>query len=259
MKLHFSKRDTLIVVLSTLLFVLLIIIAQFYFLTPLKSDLKLKQQELNSEQKLLEVVSQKKVDNAKITTEDTMELQKKVPVEPLQGQLILELEKVETLSNSQIKSMSFTKDVGANTGADQTNTQIANGQQSTAANQNTANQSTASKDTATQQAASAQTIALKKLTVSLTVESPSYEEFEKFIETLESLKRIVVVEAITYSGGQEITSLGQEDQPLSYSLTISAFYMPSLEDLQAQLPKMDATAPAGKENPLTQFSDLTHP
>jgi type IV pilus assembly protein PilO len=95
---------------------------------------------------------------------------------------------------------------------------------------------------------------LKKLTVSLSVESPSYEDLEKFIDTLESLNRIVVVESISYSGGQEITSLDQEDEPLSYSLTISAFYMPSLTDLAAELPKIDAPAPAGKDNPLSQFS-----
>jgi len=98
---------------------------------------------------------------------------------------------------------------------------------------------------------------MKKLTVSLSVESPSYEKLEKFIATLESLKRIIVVESISYSGGQEITSLDQEDQPLTYSLTISAFYMPSLTDLAAELPKIDAPKPAGKDNPLSQFSAST--
>jgi type IV pilus assembly protein PilO len=100
---------------------------------------------------------------------------------------------------------------------------------------------------------------MKKLTVNLSVESASYEDFEKFISTLESLKRIVVVESINYTGGPEITSLTDNINPLSYSLTISAFYMPTLADLQAQLPKIDTPAPAGKQNPLSQFSATTTP
>ncbi|MEY2192654.1 pilus assembly protein PilO [Neobacillus sp. BF23-41] len=251
MKLRFSKKQSLIIGIVTLLVVLFLVYAQFFKLSPLKSDLANKQQSLESEQKLLEIVSQKKAGDTKKTTEDTRELQKKLPVKPLQEQLILDLEKAENLSKSKISSMSFSKDADVNTSADQATAENANGQQTTT------NQATANQDTAAQQTASTQIAGLKKLTVSLSVESPSYEDLEKFIDTLESLNRIVVVESISYSGGQEITSLDQEDKPLSYSLTISAFYMPSLTDLAAELPKIDAPAPAGKDNPLSQFSATT--
>jgi type IV pilus assembly protein PilO len=253
MKLHFSKRDKLIIGVGALLLVVLIIYAQFFILTPLKSDKGIKQQSLKSEQKLLDIVSQKKVDTAQTSTEDTRVLQKKIPVQPLQEQFILDLEKAETVSNSQISSMNFSKDAGATTAGDTANTQNASGQQNSSTNQNGANNSTTS-----QQTGPAAPTGLEKLTVQLSVESPTYEELEKFIETLESLTRIVVVEAIAYSGGQEITSLDQEDQPISYSLTISAYYMPVLADLQAQLPKIDAPAPVNKENPLSQFSNITN-
>jgi type IV pilus assembly protein PilO len=251
MKLRFSKKQSLIIGVVTLLMVLFLVYAQFFQLSPLKSDLANKQQSLESEQKLLEIVSQKKAEDTKKTTEDTRELQKKLPVNPLQEQLILDLEKAENLSKSKISSMSFSKDADVNTTADQATAENANGQQATT-NQTDTNQATAS-----QQTASAQIAGLKKLTVSLSVESPSYEDLEKFIDTLESLNRIVVVESISYSGGEEITSLDQEDEPLTYSLTISAFYMPSLTDLAAELPKIDAPAPAGKDNPLSQFSATT--
>jgi type IV pilus assembly protein PilO len=35
--------------------------------------------------------------------------------------------------------------------------------------------------------------------------------------------------------------------------------MPTLADLAAELPKIDAPAPAGKDNPLSQFSATTEP
>lgn len=254
MKLRFSKRQSLIIGIVALLVVLFLVYAQFFMLTPLKSDLGIKQQSLESEQKLLEIVSQKNVEDTKKTTEDTKELQKKLPVKPLQEQLILDLEKAENLSNSKISSMSFSKDADVSTSTDPANAENANGQQTT---ENQAATTTTTQDTTGQQPATSQTSGMKKITVSLSVESPSYEELEKFVETLESLKRIIVVESISYSGGQEITSLNQEDQPLTYSLTFSAFYMPSLADLAAELPKIDAPAPAGKDNPLSQFSATT--
>ena len=256
MKLRFSKKQGLIIGGVALLVVLVILYAQFFKLSPLKIDLVSKQQSLESEQKLLEIASQKKAEDTKKTSEDTKELQKKLPVKPLQEQLILDLEKAENLSNSKISSMSFSKDADVTVAADQTNAGNATGQQP-ATTQTDTTQAAATQDPSAQAAASPQTAGMKKLTVSLSVESPSYEKLEKFIATLESLQRIIVVESISYSGGQEITSLDQEDQPLTYSLTISAFYMPSLTDLAAELPKIDAPKPAGKDNPLSQFSAST--
>ncbi|WP_026563427.1 hypothetical protein [Bacillus sp. UNC41MFS5] len=257
MKLRFSKKQGLIIGAVALILVLFIVYSQFFKLAPLKSDLKMKQQSLESEQKLLEIVSQKNAEETQKTSEDTKELQKKLPVKPLQEQLILDLEKAENISNSKISSMSFSKDVDVTTAtADQSTAENANGQQTTT-NQTDTTQATTNQDAATQQATSTQTAGMKKMTVSLSVESPNYEKLEKFIETLESLKRIIVVESISYSGGQEITSLDQEDQPLTYSLTISAFYMPTLDDLAGELPKIDAPKPAGKDNPLSQFSATT--
>ncbi|ETI70307.1 type II secretion system protein M [Neobacillus vireti] len=257
MKPHFSKRDQLIVGAGVLLLVLLIVYAQFFFLAPLKSDLALKQQELTSEQKLLDILSQKKADITTASAEDTRELQKKVPVEPLQEQFILDLEKAENVSNSEIKSMSFSKDAEVATG-DQATPQTSDGAENTSADPHVAENTSADPNAANESSGNQQSVltaptGMKKLTVQLSVESPTYEDLEKFIETLESLKRIVAVEAITYSGGQEITSLDQEDQPISSSLTISAYYLPELADLKAELPKIDAPAPAGKANPLSQF------
>ncbi|MEH7129916.1 hypothetical protein V7103_17095 [Neobacillus drentensis] len=261
MKLRFSKRDSIIIGFVALLVVIILVYAQFFKLAPLKSDLGMKQQSLESEQKLLEIASQKKAEDTKKTSEDTKELQKKLPVEPLQEQLILDLEKAENLSNSKISSMSFSKAADVTTAADPASTETATSQQTTEnqtpANQTPMNQATTNQDTAAQQAAASQVNGMKKLTVSLSVESPSYEELEKFVGTLESLKRIIVVESISYSGGEEITSLAQEEKPLAYSLTFSAFYMPSLEDLAAEVPKVDAPKPAGKDNPLSQFSATT--
>ncbi|MGG3469257.1 hypothetical protein ABES02_17490 [Neobacillus pocheonensis] len=263
MKSRLSKIDKIIVGAGSLLVVLVFVYAQFISLSPLKSDLALKQQELNTEKKLLEISSKKNLESQKSDPEDTSELQKEVPVSPLQEQFLLDLEKAETVANSQIKSMSFSKDADVTPAASQNTADNSGTAQGTAQNQSTANQGTqnqtgtnqgtANQATAQQQTVPATPEGLKKLTVQLSVESQTYTDFEKFIATLESLKRIVAVEAINYSGGEEVTSLDQESKPLTYTLTVSAFYMPTLTDLAAQLPKIDAPAPAGKDTPLSQF------
>ncbi|MEH7304947.1 hypothetical protein [Neobacillus drentensis] len=247
MKLHFSKKNKLIVGTITLILVVLLAYAQFFILTPLKTDLGIKEKSLENEQKLLDIVSQKNANTAEPSTVDTSVLQNKVPVRPLQEQFILDLEKAENVSNSKISAMSFSKDTDASSTSNQMNTENTNAAQ-TSTDPNDANSSIENK-----QKAPTVPEGLKKLSVQLSVESPTYEDLEKFIETLESLQRIVVVEAITYSGGEEITSLSQTEQSISYSLTASAFYMPGLEDLEDELPEIDAPEPANKDNPLSQF------
>jgi type IV pilus assembly protein PilO len=120
-------------------------------------------------------------------------------------------------------------------------------------------QNTNSTGTGNQSQGNALPNGVKKLTVQLSVESQGYGEFEKFIDALEGLKRIVIVEAIDYSAGSELTSLDQGNKPFSYNLTVSAFYMPGLTDLKGQLPKIEAPNPAEKQNPLSQFPEVHNP
>jgi type IV pilus assembly protein PilO len=263
MKHGLSKLDKIILLAGSLLLVLIIVYGQFLKLTPLKSDVSMKEQSLNTEQKLLEAVTQNKVDETTKVVEDTRELQKKVPVKPLLEQFILDLEKAEIVSNSIITSMSFTKDADVIL-ATETPAETAPADQAGTTGQETATPP-AQTGEATQGAAAANgqpaaapvSNGLKKLSVSLSVESPTYEDLEKFIKTLESLERIVVVESISYTGGEEITTLETELAPLTYSISVSAYYLPTLDDLIAELPKIDAPAPANKKNPLSSFSDTT--
>ncbi|WP_462412380.1 hypothetical protein [Neobacillus sp. Marseille-QA0830] len=270
MKLNLSKKNNIIIAIAALVIVLLIVYAQFFMLSPLKTDLETKQQTLDSEKKLLEVVTKKQQDTSNKVVESTRELQKKLPIKPLQEEIILDLEKAETVSSSQILSMGFSQDGTVTVENTTTTTENTNAQQATTEGQateqtqqdtTTQSESTNQAETTDDQAAQTTTPAIKKLTVQLSVESPSYTEFEKFVDTLEALNRIVVVEAINYSGGKEITDTltETENQKLAYTLTVSAFYMPDLADLEVDVPKIDAPAPAGKDNPLFQFPSVTTP
>jgi type IV pilus assembly protein PilO len=247
MKLRLSKNEKLTLLIGTLLVVLLIFIGQFLLLKPLNSDLKVKEQSLKTEQQVLETITQKRMDDTAKVVENTRELQKRVPVTPLQEQIILDLERAENVSNSHISSIGFSVGTDVAMTGGETQEGAAETQEATSEDA----------DAATQQPVAPAVSGVKKITMSLSVDSPNYEQLEKFISTLESLNRIVVVENISYSGGQEVTSLSQgtENEKLTYSLSISAYYLPTLEDLLADLPKIDAPAPANKKNPLSSFAD----
>lgn len=259
MRLHFSKKANMIFAFCLLLFAIGIIYTQFLYVNPLKSELKLKRQTLVTEQNLLNAMIHKQGYNSDSTIANTNELQKNLPVEPNQDQFIVDLEQAETVSNSQIQSMNFSKDEQSNTQVDQNKDASGNivQQNDFTANGNTVQENTNS--TENQSKESVLPIGVKKLTVQLSVESQGYEEFEKFINALEGLKRIVVVEEITYSVGNELISIDKGNKPLSYNLTVSTFYMPGLTDLKGQLPKMEAPNPAKKQNPLNQSPDVTNP
>lgn len=303
MKLLFSTKEKLTIAGILIILILYIYIAQFYYLSPLKSDLANKQQTLQSQQQTLADLRQKVNSIKQNGQEVTTELQKEVPVKPLQDQFIIDLQHAELASSSQINSMSFSEGGQVSQTAAATNTtasstsgssaaNTANGSSANSTTNSSANNSTSSTansttNSTTSQQASGSTSStqtgsgsnttaqqqnttttgsqaqsnaiLNKLTVQLSVVSPSYEDFQKFINTLESLKRIVVVENISYSGPGEITSLSQNTQPFTYSLTVSAYYLPGLTDLESQLPKVDLPAPANKDNPLASFPDLTTP
>jgi type IV pilus assembly protein PilO len=249
-KIRFSKGNKLSLILVFLIFVLGSISTQFFIINPLKSDLKIKSKTLETEQNLLNAIKNTENENSKDRKVNTKELQKKLPVNPLQDQFILDLEQVETVSNSQIKSMDFSNQEQQETQSDQINNGVGNTVQ-----QNSETTNETEKQNLNNQLPSG----VKKLTVKLTVESPGYEEFEQFIDSLEKLKRIIVVEAIEYSDGTEQISLEKMDKPFSYDLTVSTFYMPELKDLKGQGPKTETPNPAEKQNPLSQFPDVLTP
>jgi type IV pilus assembly protein PilO len=93
---------------------------------------------------------------------------------------------------------------------------------------------------------------VKKITAEMSVVSKDYEGIQKFIRTIEELKRVIVVEGITFTGMEEleIASADAVTDQLKYEITISAYYLPELTDYLKDLPKGEFPAPNGKDNPL---------
>ncbi|RFU65876.1 pilus assembly protein PilO [Peribacillus glennii] len=267
-----SKKQTFLLAAAILIAALLFTGIYFWILYPLKAETRIKQNELNSEQKLLELLDSKVSNTNDETFETTDELQKQLPVKPLTEQLLLDLEKAETVSDSFIASMTFSEG-GAEQSSEETagtsasDSHINPGKSQTAANtgQNdeaadvTPFQSQPAEQGAAQNQGQETTqlpAGVQKITVNMEVESPSYFELEEFINSLEAMPRIITVDSISFAGTQEVTMALTPALPLTCKITVSAFYAPGLTDLQNQLPTMDAPEPAKKRYPFSDDPEL---
>lgn len=181
---------------------------------------------------------------------NTAQLQKKLPVAELADQFVLQLEKVEVASGSRIISIAFNKE-------DQTDTTNSTAEQNIAAAEQAHQKAQTAMDltkdnNSTQTTQTTIPAGVKKLTVTMSVESPSYVELETFIKELEELPRITKVESLAFTGVAEDTT----SNVLTYSVVASTYYYPELTDLRNQLPVYQAPDPSNKKNPLYQAREV---
>ncbi len=256
MSMKLSKGKWLIIG-TIFLLILLFVGIYFFVLYPKIGLIEQKETELKMQQQLLATLESKSVETNEHSFESTTTLQQLVPVKPLTEQLLLNIEKAETVSGSFVVSMSFAdEEVTVEGGA------AAEGDQQVPedikAEQNKMDENSAEKGNEDEQIPVENSLptGVKKVTVTMDIESPTYFELETFIRTLETSSRITVVEAIDFTANEEIIETEQVDKPLSYQVTLAAFYMPTLTDLLDELPKMESPEPAKKKNPFSNFGDF---
>lgn len=233
MIIEFQKKHTIILSIIVALLVSAIVLFYYVSYTPKQMLLDQKNQEIQIEEQLIQVLQQQGTTDTSVT--NTIELQRKIPVAPYVEQLMLELEKAEVVSNSRISNMTFGD---APFAATTTLDEYVN---------STTNQST--EEEQSEQEAAYLPEGLKKVTVTLSVQSDDYEDLTLFLKELESLTRVTQIESVSFTGRPEITSITQEITPISYSVQLSAFYHPELVDLLNDLPPIHVPEPSNKTNP----------
>jgi type IV pilus assembly protein PilO len=227
---RFSKRQLFVFVLLLIALGAAFSSLYFYMLYPRYQQIEELTNTVASEKKILAATKAEIAKQKSSLPESVVELQKKIPVKPLTEQLLLDLEKAEVVSDSTISSMTFNEEENATGEPQETDA-----------------------SSKTEQSSSRLPDGLKKVTVQLTVQSPSYYQLERFLQTLENLNRIVSIESLSFTGNPELTSVDTEVNPLTYSVTVSAFYYPKLAKLQNMLPQIDVPPPSKKRNPLTEI------
>ncbi|WP_421380194.1 hypothetical protein ACOJQI_17295 [Bacillus salacetis] len=247
MNLQFEKREWLLIAGSIILGICILAGVYFLLYNPVQKEISLREQELETEEKLISILEEKTNDIEQETFENSISLQQKVPVKPMTEKLLLDLEKAETISNSFISSIQFSEgDVTLPLASENAEEEIEN----LSTDENEGSEETEAKP---QQILPQ---GLKKLSATLSVESPSYFEMERFLEVLEELDRITEIEQIAFEGPKESTTQSDSYEKVSYKLVVAAFYLPGLIQLIEEMPGMKTPPPANKVNPFSSFSDL---
>ncbi|MCZ8536172.1 LysM peptidoglycan-binding domain-containing protein [Paenisporosarcina quisquiliarum] len=209
-----KQKEIGLIVVSSLFCLAMIAYSYFTFYSPKKESLAVAETTLTTDRQVLFALEQQLADQPEIPVVSSLELQKKVPVDPLTELVLLQIEKAEVVSQSLVQSVSFTEGpfvIEAPPEGVET---------------------------------------LQELLVSLSIETPTYSTLESFIAELERLDRILIIDSIQFSSSGEVTTVDQEDEKLQLTLTFSAFYRPDLTELLEEGPKVDTPAPADKVNPL---------
>lgn len=256
--------------------ILLLIIGGVYGYFGLLSPLHQRIEAVDMEMKQQEVLLKKASESVAMTTqtsENTFALQEEVPVKPLVDQLMLQFEKAEVLSDSLILTMDFTDgdaleeeevvaeeettedEASENPAADETTeSENADDNAENVSEGDISNENNPAEQSETPIPAVPEVLpkGVKKITAKMSVVSKDYDDIRNFIKTVEELKRVIVVEGITFTGMDEleIASADAVTDQLKYEITISAYYLPELTDYLKDLPKGEYPAPSGKEDPL---------
>lgn len=241
------NRKEKFITVTTIFVLILFFISVFYFiLYPKLEKIPLKENELTTQEQILSTLQNKITDTNRTTFDSSVTLQKLVPVKSMSQQLLLDIEKAEIVSGSFVENMEF-----------EDGEELEDNQESEDLESIATGKDAESETEDTGKSVSLPS-GLKKITVTINVESPTYFEFEEFIGILENSERITIIESIDFTEeDEEVIEEGQSDLPLRYEIVLVAFYMPTLADLIDRLPKMEAPEPANKKNPLSNFGEYS--
>ncbi|MFS0575366.1 pilus assembly protein PilO [Sporosarcina sp. 179-K 3D1 HS] len=152
------------------------------------------------------------------TAGGTQPLQRKVPVKPLEEAVLLQIERAEIKSGSFVHDVTFTN----------SDYVIENPPEHVEH--------------------------VNRLLTEVYLEAASYLDVQRFIDEIEKMERIYVIESITIDAPEELREMEAEQEPMKMTVAFNAFYRGDLIELAPEAPKTDAPLPAEKVDP-TPFNN----
>ncbi|MEK3934061.1 pilus assembly protein PilO [Sporosarcina sp. FSL W7-1349] len=147
------------------------------------------------------------------TSGSSQPLQRKVPVKPLEEAVLLQVEKAEVKSGSFVQDVTFThSDYVIENPPDHVEN-------------------------------------VSRLLTEVYLEAASYLDVQKFIDEIEKMERVYVIESIMIDAPEELRDMESEVEPMQMTIAFNAFYRGDLIELEPEAPKTDAPLPADKADP----------
>ncbi len=219
-----SQKEKALIALAILFLLALSFYSYFLMYAPAKDAREQAQQSLRSERDVLMALQTQIKELPESDTVSTLELQKKVSIDPLSELMVLQIEEAELISGTQIEAIQLAE-------ADVELPIPVEGLEN-----------------------------LKEVETTVAFSAENYREITDFISEIEDMERILVIESINFGANPEVREVIEETDPLQVTLSFAAYYRPDLIALEDTVPKIDAPAPADKKDPLpandgTEYAD----
>lgn len=258
---------------------LLFVYVYFAFYRTAAVQLETAKQQLQAEEQLVEAIeANSTAGSVQGPLVATGSLQNKVPVKPMSEKLLLDFEKAELLSDSLITAIVFTEgeeetlpveeeadNEDATADAETADDPATAADEETASEEEQANESEeenmtdgTEEETDVQEQPLPEEVlpaGIRKIRAQLTIESPGFAEMNAFIDSVENQLRMIRVEQLEFTGPEEAQKVEGVTEPVTYNLTVAAYYMPELTDLLEDAPEIDAPDPANKQDPFVVIED----
>ncbi|EMR05809.1 General secretion pathway, M protein [Bhargavaea cecembensis DSE10] len=217
---NMNRKETILVVLSVLFLIALLLYSYFMLFQPARETRLQAQQTLQTERQVLSSLQQQAAGETESEPASTLPLQRRVPVNPAEEVVLLQVGKAEVVSGTEIQNVAFSTGEMV----------IENPPEGVES--------------------------VSELLTTVQILSPDYDGILTFIEEVERLERITVTNSVTFTGPSERTEEAQEDEPIAMEITFSSFYRPDLTTLEGETPTAPAPPPSLKDDPFP-FDDET--
>jgi type IV pilus assembly protein PilO len=203
-----------------------------------KDNLQFVQGQLQQEKTLLAVIQQRLLEEQDTIHANTIELQKRLPSQPIVDQLLVNLENAEKASRGQILSLSFNE--------------------ASLEDMNLPEVEEAEVEAEAEAVEQVEVVQIQlpegmnRLLVNVNFRASNYESLVNFLSQIETLDRISKIDQISFSKNQESADSENNTNPneLDVNITLSTFYVEGLDGLIEDLPKINYPPPSNKKNPL---------
>ncbi|MBO0601327.1 hypothetical protein I2483_06610 [Sporosarcina sp. E16_3] len=214
------QKEIALVVLSVLLLLSIAAYSYVKVYTPAKETNEQIKLTTSNERDVYFALLKQSASNRKTDTASSQPLQRKVPTKPLEDAVMLQIGKAEIKSGAIVKEITFT----------QGDFMIENPPEMVGN--------------------------VSQLLTEVVLQTDSYIGIEKFVDEIEKMERIFIIDSISFNMPQEIRDEEAAKEIIEMTVSFSAFYRPDLVDLQHEAPKTNAPPSSEKIDP-TPFNDGT--
>jgi len=212
------QKETALVVLSVLLFISLAAYSYFILYVPVKDTNEQMKLTTSNERDVLFSLRKQSAAKGQTDTTSSQPLQRKVPTMPLEDAVLLQIGKAETKSGSLVQEITFAQ------GEFIIENPVENVEN------------------------------VDQLLTEVVLQSDSYTGIEKFVDEIERMERIFIIDSISINVPGEIRDQQVDEELIEMTVAFSAFYRPDLVGLKHEVPKIDAPPDSEKVDP-TPFND----